>query len=109
MAVLNEIMATKQKITPLQRGNLLKIYDDIEELFNQAAKDENISINGRSYADKLKQAEFDLQKNWNFPEDELFHKYWNKFSRCTCPKLDNEERFGFDKIFLSDCPFHGNF
>ena len=55
----------------------------------------------------MENLEFELQKNWNFPQDKLFHTWWNKFSGCTCPKMDNAERFGFEKIIVTDCPFHG--
>ena len=50
--------------------------------------------------------EFALQRAWNFPEDLNYHKHWLT-PRCTCPKIDNEERYPCGcKIFNLSCPVH---
>jgi hypothetical protein len=108
MAVLNETLAKKQKITQEQRDNLDALYDGMDMLFEKARNDTNIKLNGPIYAKQLKELEFNLQKNWNFPLDETKHTWWNRFSDCKCPKMDNDERFGMDKIINSNCPFHGS-
>ena len=107
MVVLNKALAEKQKITQEQRDNLANLYDYMGELLTQASEDKDIQKNGKSYAKRMETLEFELQKNWNFPQDKLFHTWWNKFSKCTCPKMDNDERFGFEKIIVTTCPFHG--
>lgn len=107
MAYLNEILAKKQKVIDKQRDNLDVLYEAMDELFERANNDEDIKTNGKSYAEEMTKLEFELQKNWNFPLDVKYHTWWNKFSVCTCPKIDNDERFGQDKIINSNCPFHG--
>lgn len=37
--------------------------------------------------------EFALQKLWNFPQNENFHRYQFMINGCDCPKLDNEDMF----------------
>ena len=62
----------------------------------------------RGYAQDLTQAEFELQKLWNFPEDARFHRFWEA-PRCECPKMDNEERYGTSQsIRTLSCPLHGS-
>ena len=55
----------------------------------------------------MRELEYKLQENWNFDKDPLKHTWWNRFEKCTCPKIDNAERFGYEKIISSNCPFHG--
>lgn len=106
MAILNEDLARKQKITQEQRDYLYKLYDYMDVLLQQAYHDENIEETGKDYADRMTVLENKLQTNWNFPIDKLKHTHWNKFSECSCPFYDNQERFGFEKIINCECPFH---
>jgi predicted chitinase len=103
----NEELAKKQKITDEQRENLNKLYKEIDNLLREEMIDEQIEKTGKYYSQKMRELEFELQENWNFPKDPLFHTWWNVFSQCRCPKIDNTERFGFDKIIRMDCPIHG--
>ncbi len=105
---LNELLATKQKITDKQRDNLEVIYNDMTDLLALANADENLDKNGPKYATTMKDIEFKLQENWNFPKDPLCHTWWNRFNGCLCPKMDNTERFGVEKIITCDCPFHNS-
>jgi len=107
MVILNETLASKQNITNKQRNNLNILYNELEDLIMRANNDKDIKTNGPSYATDIRELEFKLQKNWNFPLDPLKHTWWNKFNKCTCPKMDNDERFGLAKIHNSSCPFHG--
>ncbi len=51
--------------------------------------------------------QYALQQEWGFREDPKFHEFWN-LPKCTCPKLDNEDRHPAGKpIFNIDCPIHG--
>jgi len=108
MVRLNEALATQQNITQEQRDNLEELYKEMDSLFREESLEENIEKTGKDYARRLKNLEFKLQENWNFPQDELYHTWWNKFSNCICPKLDNDERFGQLKIINCTCPLHGH-
>jgi hypothetical protein len=105
--ILNEQLAEKQKITKKQRENIYKLYDEIYQLFAEAELDNNLKENGKKYADKIRDLEFQLQENWNFEKDALKHTWWNKIPGCSCPVMDNEERFGIEKIMNCDCAIHG--
>jgi hypothetical protein len=49
-----------------------------------------------------------LQKLWKFKRDPNFIKFW-AFPQCTCPKLDNEEKYPYGRYIASmDCIIHGN-
>jgi hypothetical protein len=103
---LNETLAKKQKITLKQRETLDEIYDDILKLLEEEKEEKNIKETGYLYSEKMKILEFELQKNWNFPQDELCHTWRANFYNCTCPILDNQDRFGVEKIVSPDCPLH---
>ena len=107
MAHLNENLAKKQKITRKQRKNLDNLYKDLEDVFIRASNDNNIKKNGKDYAKEVLDLEFRLQENWNFDLDSSKHTWWNKLPGCLCPKMDNDERFGCNKIMNSKCPYHG--
>src|SRR5574343_366053 len=47
----------------------------------------------REYAKEVEFIEFEMQKNWHFEQDSKFHD-WYRVPKCTCPKLDNEDRKG---------------
>ena len=51
----------------------------------------------------------ELQDIWGISRDYEMHKFW-QISGCTCPKTDNEERYGWGKghIINSNCPIHGS-
>jgi len=109
MNVLNESLLTKQKVTPIQEKELNILYDKINTLFlyEKGLSDKEIVIVGKDLALKLEELELELQYNWNFVQDKNFHTWWNRFSHCKCPKLDNKERFGLSKYKNSECPLHG--
>jgi len=111
MTLLNEKLAKKQKITDKQRENLDKLYEELDVLFGYAKvlndTDQLTSANAHKLADKVRNIEFELQENWNFSQNPLCHTWWNKIDGCRCPKLDNIDRFGTDKIINTKCPYHG--
>jgi len=56
----------------------------------------------------IEDIEFTLQGIWGFTRDKSFHSHWLDISGCTCPRLDNQERFGTpERITARDCPWHG--
>lgn len=49
-----------------------------------------------------------LQEAWKFPKNDNFIRFW-EVPRCTCPKMDNEERCGVGHFIVScNCPVHGD-
>ena len=51
--------------------------------------------------------EYTLQRLWGFEENANMHRFW-EYPYCTCPKLDNEDRYGTSSYIVSrDCPIHG--
>jgi len=107
MAFLNEALAEKQKITQEQRDNLNELYKEMDNLLREEMLDGHIQQTGKYYAQKMRDLEFKLQENWNFDKDPLKHTWTFRFDQCTCPVIDNMERFGFEKIINCNCPLHG--
>lgn len=60
------------------------------------------------YAKILTHYERKLQVLWGFTVDNRFHRFWNT-PRCTCPKLDNEDRYPNGYYIRNlECPLHKN-
>jgi len=56
----------------------------------------------------IEEIEFLMQRAWGFEEDAAFHTWWYQAPHCTCPPIDNAERFGSkNKVIRQDCPLHG--
>jgi len=107
MTQLNEGLAKKQKITEKQRHNLELLYQDINDLFKKESLMSDFEYpKNKELVDEVQRLEFLLQKNWNFPQDRLCHTWWNRFSKCSCPVMDNNERFGQEKIINCSCILH---
>lgn len=61
------------------------------------------------YADPvqvIEDIEFTLQGLWKFTRDVNYHTHWIEIKGCTCPKMDNQERWGTGRITVSTCPWH---
>jgi hypothetical protein len=102
--LLNENLIKENSVSDEQVKNLLNLYEEIDDLFHEAHESSGDKV---YFAERLEKLEFLLQENWNFPKDKLYHTWWNKFKDCTCPKMDNSERFGVEKIYSKNCPYHG--
>jgi len=62
----------------------------------------------RALAKQITEIEFSLQDLWGFPLDENFHRPW-QLPHCTCPKMDNEERYGTKYTIVNcSCIIHGD-
>ena len=51
----------------------------------------------------------ELTKLWNFDinDTEKYYRFWET-PKCSCPKLDNEDRYSVgDYIYSFDCIIHG--
>jgi len=105
--MINEELAKKQKLTELgilEIKSRHQLRDTIQEKMETIPESDVTELQGLF---KLwTKNEFKLQKLWNFPEDINFHKSWH-LPKCTCPKLDNDERhpIGF-YIRTVGCPIH---
>jgi len=91
-------------------------YIELKEIFNKAhSLYDEVEKNGwndefideaEKIGKELEQLEETLQHLWNFPKDPNYYRYWNLLPGCECPKLDNQERYGFGRIINCDCPYH---
>ena len=53
--------------------------------------------------------ECELQELWKFDLDRNFHVFWKR-PKCSCPKLDNNDRYPTGFYIKSVlCPLHGDF
>ena len=105
---LNQALLEKQDITPegeelIQElhGRKIVVYETIE------ATDDPTEL--EILADLITQIEFALQRAWGFPQSVAYHRFW-KTPKCSCPQMDNEERYGRTKQFIiaSSCRLHGD-
>lgn len=69
-------------------------------------KQTNYSPTLKNLAKRAERVEYIIQKLWGFPQDRNYHRWWN-LPGCTCPKLDNEDRWGTPyRIYVEYCPIH---
>jgi len=62
----------------------------------------------KKYDNELHNLEFKLQELRGFPKDSSYHISWVHQPCCTCPKMDNDERWGVESKIINDsCPIHG--
>ncbi len=106
---LNEDLIKKQKVTEVQKIELLNLY---KVLINKIEKSYNeISLSKiKEISKEIEDIEFKLQENWNFSKDSNYHRYWLDVNHCSCPKIDNLDfiYFGRGKIINTSCLIHGN-
>ncbi len=112
MTNFNEELLEKQNVTEDQKVELEKLYLLLEGTVNTAKnlvdKDSLDYTTGHILANTVKDIEFMLQKNWNFPQNEEFHSYWFRMPGCKCAKMDNQERLGTPyAVITKSCPYHG--
>jgi hypothetical protein len=82
---------------------------EVKEQIFELMETENDVNQLRHYDQQLEGIEFKLQELWHFPKDKKFHKFWKR-PKCTCPKMDNEDRYPFGYYVISaDCPLHGDY
>ncbi len=56
----------------------------------------------------LESIEESLQLQWFNKVDMKYYRFWD-IPKCTCPKLDNSERYPYGNYIISEsCKFHGN-
>jgi len=101
----------KQKVSKEQLQELEHIYSFLENIMKVAKilqkNNDLTNTTGSIISNTIRDIEFILQKNWNFPQNEAYHNYQFKLPGCTCPKLDNADRLGSGSFVISgDCPYH---
>ena len=105
---LNKRLATSQKVTPEQLAHIKALHAfklELYELCNQFAQDKTML---RMFAGMIELIEFDLQRNWNFPMNKNFHRFWDT-PQCKCPKMDNDDAYPTGHYVISGgCLIHGN-
>ncbi len=105
--MLNKELLIRQGVTEEQEKNILKIHKKLEKLkknimYSPEKKEAKDILN------TLRELEYKLQENWNFPKDDNYHYHWLDLPFCSCPKMDNRERIGTGfYIYNTKCPYHG--
>jgi hypothetical protein len=105
MIYLNSSLVKEQKLSQQKITKLLKLH-----FLQAAAKDlmdhvENVKMLPKLAA-VIEDLNFQMQELWGFNRDADFH-HWYEVPRCTCPKMDNKDRFGTNqRIYSSECPVH---
>ena len=108
VCVLNDRLLLKQGITPMGLMSLHLLYKERARYVKgmEEAGPENAEVL-QWYTKKITEADRELQKIWNFPVDDNYHRWW-EVPHCVCPSLDNSERYGTPyRIINGDCPVHG--
>lgn len=103
---LNQGLAERMGVTDQELINLIDLHQHKLSLFDnmEVTKD---TRELKQFAKQVEQIEFDLQKNWHFPQDSSFHE-WYTVPQCTCPHMDNADMRGIDRRIISQsCPVHG--
>ena len=103
---LNSNLVKSQRLTKDDIELVQLRYRQLFDLFKDAAReDDDLAL--KHIGEEIQNAEFRLQEAWKFPLDANFHRYWYRAPKCTCPVLDNDERFGTKwHITSTYCPLH---
>jgi len=73
---LNQRLIEEQNVSKEQEARIIKLHVRIKKLFELAENNldnYDVLIN---IAQDIEEIEFELQKNWNFPEDRNMHTWW---------------------------------
>lgn len=101
---LNPKLLVEKKIDKSTFKKLVKLHRDKSKIYRDVEKDD--SGNLKRYADKLTIVEFKLQKEWGFPLDVNYHRFWET-PKCECPKMDNADDYPIRHHINMNCPLHG--
>lgn len=101
---LNKDLIEKQKLDLETVATILGLHARKAALLQEMETAPEFSW--EAYARDIRSIEFALQRSWGFPQSENFHRWWN-LPHCSCPKLDNEERYGTAQLIIDkECPVH---
>lgn len=105
---LNRGLAARQNVTDEQLSALV-LSHQLRHILFEAAKqclDEPLKL--KMLGAVFEALEFEQQELWNFPRSADHHMFW-EFPGCTCPRMDNRERWGTGhSIIALNCPVHGH-
>lgn len=102
---LNRALVEKMGLDQNQVNKILVLHQEKHDVFD-AMKETDDKKTLRNLAKLVTQIEFDLQEAWGFQKDSSFHE-WYMVPKCTCPKLDNQDRKGTPyNVYSSTCPIH---
>lgn len=103
---LNTNLIRERQLTDIQVRAIEKIHEErlaIEETMANTDHPELLHQLFSLWTDN----QLRLQAAWGFTPDDTYHKFW-RVPRCTCPQLDNEDRYPSKAMVISDaCPVHG--
>ena len=101
---LNESLLKKQQINEETELGIKAVHTMLGLVLDSP---ELVGIDSAS--ETLRGLEFALQKLWNFPQNENYHRYQFVINGCDCPKLDNEDMFlagRLDRYYNMECKIH---
>lgn len=103
---LNEGLAKKQGLTQTEFDRIQDLHDIKRDiiLIIDSINDANEI---KKYVQYLKKLEGIIQLAWKFEYNENYHYFTFLPLKCTCPIMDNMDRFGVkQKIYTVGCPIH---
>ncbi len=91
----------KEALTELKRLHCARI--DIEDNL-QTCRMEDRRVLLECWTDN----QYQMQKQWGFPEDAKFHRFWD-IEGCGCQKMDNDDAYPTGYYVVSQaCRIHGD-
>lgn len=121
VANLNDKLIKVQQVDEVNLSKIHKAHADKLALFEEArlfltrlAKKGFMVDDDRrtclAFNKRLQNLEYTAQDHWGFEKDILHHNWWLDMPGCECPRMDNQECIGVDRMILSaSCPWHGHF
>jgi hypothetical protein len=106
---LNSYLVIKQDLSNRDIAKIKKLHKKKNKLFSMVkywlkkGEFRKVIQSGK----KIQEIEFSMQKAWKFNLDESKHTHWFLNPACSCPKMDNFDRFGTGSIYSSKCLVHG--
>lgn len=104
MVLLNKNLLKQQEIDTETEMGILATHTALDLILD------NPNLVGiESVSEVVRGLEFALQKLWNFPQDENFHRYQFMIEGCECPKMDNEDMYRSGqpyRYYNMNCPIH---
>ena len=105
-SILNQRLVEKQGLTANTVEAIVALHEEKLEVFAGMSTTTD-STTLRTLANVVTNIEFQLQVLWGFERSADFHYWWN-VPHCTCPVMDNRERWGTPhSVRNMDCIVHG--
>ena len=104
--MINHRLLAEKHISILDGMRIQKLQNEADAIKEHMRRCNDIDLL-RDWASEWTRVQFDLQKLWGFPQNATYHKWWY-LPQCTCPKIDNEDRYPIGFYYISEgCPIHG--